>query len=86
MEITDVRVKLLTKENSNVKASANVTIDNALAIHGIFIYEDSNGQLHMSMPARKADDKFVDIVHPINAEVRSSLQEKIFTAYKAIAI
>ena len=86
MEITDVRVRLLTNSKINAKAVATVTVDNAIAIHNIFITEDAEGKLHMSMPARKTvEGKYIDIVHPINAEIRASMQEKIFAAYKAIA-
>ena len=39
MNITDVRVRLITKEDSKLKAVASITIDNAIAIHDIKIVE-----------------------------------------------
>jgi stage V sporulation protein G len=85
MEITDVRIKLLTDESKSTKAVASIVVDNALAIHNIFIYEN-DGKFSISMPARKgADGKYKDYVHPISAEVRTTIQDKIVSAYKAIA-
>lgn len=84
MEITDVRVKVLNDATKNTKAVASIVIDNAIAIHNIFIYENE-GKFSISMPARKLPDgKFKDYVHPISAEIRTEIQNKIVSAYKAI--
>lgn len=84
MEITDVRVKRLTDQTKSRKAVASITLDNMIAIHNIFIYEN-DGNYSISMPSRKmANGKFRDYVHPINAEARNVIQSKIISAYKAI--
>ena len=71
---------------SKLKGSATVIIDDCFVVSDIKIIEGDNG-LFLAMPNKVLKDGTkVDIVHPINAEVRSSLQEKIFTAYKAIAV
>ena len=83
LEITDVRVKLIN--TNTAKAVASIVIDNAIAIDNIYIYETTEGKYSISMPARKvSDDKYVDFVHPISAEARAFIQDKIVAAYLAI--
>lgn len=85
MEITDVRVKILGDTTRKSKAIASIVIDNAIAIHNIFVYE-KDGVFSIGMPSRKGTDgKYRDFVHPISAEVRTMIQDKIVATYKAIA-
>lgn len=81
MNITDVRIRLVQKEDSKLKAVASITIDNALAIHDIKIVKGSEG-CFVAMPSRKAQDGvYRDIVHPINGEARAELINAILDAY-----
>ena len=81
MNITDVRVRLIQKEDSNLKAVASITIDNAIAIHDIKIVDGNEG-CFVAMPSRKASDgEYRDIAHPINAEARAELIDVIIKAY-----
>lgn len=81
MNITDVRIRLVQKEDSKLKAVASITIDNALAIHDIKIVKGSEG-CFVAMPSRKAQDgEYRDIVHPINGEARAELINAILDAY-----
>ena len=65
MNITDVRIRKMTKEG-NMKAVASITIDNELAIHDIKIIEGEKG-LFIAMPSRKTPDgDYRDIAHPIS--------------------
>ena len=83
MNITDVRVRLITKEDSKLKAVASITIDNAIAIHDIKIVEGSEG-CFVAMPSRKTGEgEYRDIAHPINAEARTQLLQVVLDAYKA---
>ncbi len=80
MEITDVRVRRVTKEGK-MKAFVSITIDNEFAVHDIKIIEGENG-LFIAMPSRKSSDgEFRDVAHPINAETRAKLQEIILAEY-----
>ena len=50
MEITNVRVRVLEKENSKMRGFASVTIDGMFAVQDIRILEGENG-LFLAMPS-----------------------------------
>ncbi|MGN0383240.1 MAG: septation regulator SpoVG [Eubacterium sp.] len=80
MQITDVRVRKMTKE-SKMKAVVSITIDDEFVVHDIKVIEGDKG-LFIAMPSRKAaEGEYRDIAHPINSETRSKLQEIILDAY-----
>lgn len=82
MQITDVRVRKISSENSNkMKAIASITIDGVFVVHDIKILEGEKG-MFIAMPSRKlSDGEFRDIAHPINTETREMLQEMILNKY-----
>ncbi|MDO5381488.1 MAG: septation regulator SpoVG [Eubacteriales bacterium] len=81
MNITDVRVRKITKEGK-MKAVVSVTIDNEFVVHDIKVIEGEKG-LFIAMPSRKsADGEYRDIAHPINTDTRDSLQKLILEAYE----
>lgn len=81
MNITDVRVRKMTKE-SKMKAVVSITIDNEFVIHDIKVVEGEKG-LFIAMPSRKAaDGEYRDIAHPINSETRRSIQKTVLDAYE----
>lgn len=81
MEITDVRVRKLSEEGK-MRGIVSVTFDNAFVVHDIKIIEGQSG-LFIAMPSRKVGEgEFRDIAHPINSEMRKSLQEDILRAYE----
>jgi stage V sporulation protein G len=80
MEITDVKIRKLFDEGP-MKAIASVTFDNQLAVHDIKVIS-AREKLFIVMPSRKnPDDTFRDIVHPINASFRSTLESAVIGAY-----
>ena len=82
MEITDIRLKKVTKEGK-MKAVASITLDNEFAVHDIKVIEGEKG-LFIAMPSRKAaDGDYRDIAHPINADFRASLEKAVIEAYEA---
>ncbi|CBH20601.1 putative septation protein spoVG (Stage V sporulation protein G) [Acetoanaerobium sticklandii] len=81
MEITDVRVGKLSEEGK-MRGIVSVTFDNAFVVHDIKIIEGQSG-LFIAMPSRKVGEgEFRDIAHPINSEMRKSLQDDILRAYE----
>lgn len=81
MEITDVRVRRVSKEGK-MRAIVSVTIDNEFAVHDIKVIEGDNG-IFIAMPSRKtADGEFRDIAHPINSDARKKLQDAILKGYE----
>ena len=80
VEITDIRVKKVASEGK-MKAIASVTFDNAFVVHDIKIIEGQD-KLFTAMPSRKTpDNEFKDIAHPINAEMRTMLENAIIAKY-----
>lgn len=80
MQITDVRVRKLTKEGK-MKAIVSITLDDAFVVHDIKVIEGEKG-LFIAMPSKKAaDGEYRDIAHPINSETRDQLQKIILESY-----
>jgi len=55
MEISEVRVKLVSNQDERLKAFCSVTMDNEFVIRDIKIIEGSNGYF-VAMPSRKMSD------------------------------
>ena len=67
MQITDVRVRKITKEGK-MRAIVSITIDDEFVIHDIKVIEGEKG-LFIAMPSKKATDgEYRDIAHPIILE------------------
>ncbi|MBQ2982136.1 MAG: septation regulator SpoVG [Lachnospiraceae bacterium] len=81
MQVTDVRVRKLTKEGK-MRAVVSVTFDNEFVVHDIKIIEGEKG-LFIAMPSKKSTDgEYRDIAHPINSETRDKLQQTILEKYE----
>ena len=81
MQITDVRVRKLTKEGK-MRAVVSVTLDNEFVVHDIKVIEGDKG-LFIAMPSKKATDgEYRDIAHPINSATRDKLQQIILESYE----
>ncbi|MHC4689963.1 MAG: septation protein SpoVG family protein [Planctomycetota bacterium] len=121
MEISEVRVKMVSNGDERLKAFCSMTLDNEFVIRDIKVIEGTNGHF-VAMPSRKLTDhcekcgsknhlraKFcnncgaklsklsesrakqdnkgrmklhADIAHPINADCRKKIQDKIIVAFK----
>lgn len=80
MQITDVRVRKVTKEGK-MKAVVSITLDDEFVVHDIKVIEGEKG-LFIAMPSRKAGDgEYRDIAHPINSETRDRIQKVILDSY-----
>ncbi len=81
MKITDVRVRIVKKDDSKLKAVASVTFDDCFVIHDIKIIEGNDGPF-IAMPSRKTNDgEYKDIAHPIKQETREEIIKAILSAY-----
>ena len=82
MEITDIKVRKLF-DDGPMKAIVSVTFDNELALHDVKVI-NARDRYFIVMPSRKNPDKtYRDIVHPINAQFRSKLENAVLGAYHA---
>lgn len=84
MNITDVRVRKVTKEGK-MKAVVSITLDDEFVVHDIKVIEGEKG-MFIAMPSRKAaDGEYRDIAHPINSDTRERIQALILTEYEKAA-
>ena len=118
MEISEVRVKLVSNKDDRLKAFCSVTMDNEFVVRDIKVIEGTSG-FFVAMPSRKMSDHcekcggknhlrarfcnncgaalsenrvrkdikgrmklHADIAHPINAECRQRIQEKVIVAFE----
>lgn len=80
MNITDVRVRKITKEGK-MKAIVSITLDEEFVVHDIKVIEGEKG-LFIAMPSKKATDgEYRDIAHPINSNTRERIQAIILESY-----
>ena len=85
MEITDVRVRKLSREGK-MRAVVSVTFDDELVIHDIKVIEGDNGPF-IAMPSRKTmDGEFRDVAHPINSNAREKLQTSVIKKYNEVLL
>ena len=81
MQISDVKVRKLFDEGP-MKAIVSVTFDGQLAVHDIKVIH-AKDKFFIVMPSRKnPDETYRDIVHPINAQFRSVLENAVIAAYE----
>ena len=81
MQITDVRVRKITKEGK-MRAIVCITIDDEFVIHDIKVIEGEKG-MFIAMPSKKATDgEYRDIAHPINSGTRENIQKIILEKYE----
>ena len=82
MNITDIRIRLVTKDESKLKAVASFTIDNAFVVHDVKVIDGNNG-LFIAMPSKQSPGgEYRDIVHPLNTETREQISSAILAAYE----
>ena len=85
MEITEV--KLFPFEpgdlQKDLKAYAEITVDDALILKGLKIFEKENGGIFITFPAIQGKNKtFHDIVVPKTSDIKSQIRDAVVGAYK----
>ena len=82
MTITDVRVRLIKKDDSKLKAVASITFDDCFVVHDIKVIEGSEGYF-IAMPSRKTGEgEYKDVAHPIKTETREEIIKVILNAFE----
>ena len=82
MKITDIRIRLITNEESKLKAVASITIDDCFVVHGINVLEGNQGNF-VSMPRRKTPEgEYKDVAHPINTPTREEINKLVLAKYE----
>lgn len=83
MQVTNVRiVKMCEEPDKLLKAIANVTIDNMIAIHDIRLLKTEH-KMFIAMPSKQiSEGVYKDVIHPINQQGREMLTEAVISAYQ----
>ncbi len=82
MTITDVRVRIVKKDDSKLKAVASITFDDCFVVHDIKVIEGSEGYF-IAMPSRKTGDgEYKDVAHPIKTETREEIIKVILNTFE----
>ena len=69
-------------DDSKMKGSVSVIIDDCIKITGIKIIEGRNG-LFLAMPSRKLQDgSSRDIIYPLNSETRQLFNDVVLKAFQ----
>lgn len=80
MRITEVKV-YPAQESGRLKAYATIVFENCFIVRDLKIIEGSKG-LFVSMPSRRRKDgTFRDIVHPLNSEMRKTIEDSVVLEY-----
>ncbi|HOE90796.1 MAG TPA: septation regulator SpoVG [Candidatus Cloacimonadota bacterium] len=82
MNITDVKV--FTRDAEQLKAFANIVIDDAFIIKNIKVINGKEG-LFVAMPSQKnKQGEYKDIAHPLNTETRTRIEQLILDKYNEV--
>ena len=80
MEITEVKVFPVNEDK--LKAYVTIIFDNCFVVRDLKIINGNSG-LFVAMPSKKRKDgTFRDIAHPLNSEMRTSIENKILKSYQ----
>ncbi len=85
MKITEVKIFPFEPGDlqRNLKAYAQITLDDSLTIKGIKIFEKENGGIFITFPAIQGKDKtFHDIVIPKTSEMKKMIRDSVVEIYK----
>jgi stage V sporulation protein G len=82
LNITDVKIrKLFPAGESQLRAIASITIDDAFAVHGIRVVEGREKPF-IAMPDHKfKNGTYANVAHPINAEARAEVEKAVLEKY-----
>ena len=84
MKITDVRVRMVKKDDSKLKAVASVTFDDCFVVHDVKILE-GNEDFFIAMPSKKTPEgEYKDIVHPLNTETRELIKNVVLAEFEKV--
>lgn len=84
MKITDIRIRIVKKDDNKLKAVASLTIDDCFAVHDIKVIEGNQG-LFVAMPSRKTPEgNFKDIVHPLDTGTREEITKLVLDEYNKV--
>lgn len=85
MKITNMQITVMDNSQSKMIGLAGIVLDDMIAIHEIKIIKNE-GRIFLAMPSKKlSNSRFVDIVHPINADVRAAIENIVISVFEDTA-
>ncbi len=85
MNITEVRIRLIKKNEGKLKAVATITIDDCFVVHDIKVIKGAEDYF-IAMPSKKTPaGEYKDIVHPLNTETRQMLRDLILKEFEKVS-
>ena len=76
MNVTEVRIS--PAKGGKVRAFASIVIDDCFIVNDLRVLEGREGQLFVTMPARKSrNGQMRDIAHPINSPTRQVIEGRV---------
>ena len=84
MNITEVRVRLVKKDDGKLKAVASITIDDCFVVHDVKILDGTDGYF-IAMPSKKTPEgEYKDVVHPLNTETRELIKNIVLAEFNKV--
>ncbi len=84
MEITEVRIS--PAKGGKVRAFVSIIIDDCFIVNDLRVMEGREGQLFVTMPARKTrNGQMRDTAHPLNSETRQVIEDRVLEEYREAA-
>ena len=81
MEITEVRIS--PAKGGKVRAFVSIIIDDCFIVNDLRVMEGREGQLFVTMPARKTrNGQMRDTAHPLNSETRQVVEERVLDEFR----
>jgi len=71
----------LQEDKNNLKAYADVVLEESIMIKGISVVDGKNG-LFLNMPSKKNGDQYYEQVYPITKEFREELTKAVIEEYQ----
>lgn len=86
MKVSNIKIHPINNErNTKLKAFASAVFNDEFVINNMRII-DNGKRLFVAMPSTRLDDgRFIDLVFPINQDVRKIVEEAILAEYNAKA-
>jgi stage V sporulation protein G len=80
MHITNVKIS--PRRDDKLRAFATVTLDGCFVVRGLKIIHSAD-RFFVAMPARRRPDgTYQDIAHPIHAQARRMIEERVLAEYE----
>ena len=81
MQVTDVKVFTVAKDDERLKAFATITFDDCFIVRDLKVIGTEG--LFVAMPSKKRKDgQYKDVAHPLNNDMREMIESAVLVEYK----